>query len=102
MKTAFVFAGQGSQHVGMGADLYEAFEPFRSAFDAASEGTDVKKLCFDGPEDDARSSCRRQTSRSEGTAAQAPDESPGIPPYASYQSKRSQQPATSSPTATLP
>lgn len=52
MKTAFVFAGQGSQHVGMGADLYEAFEPFRNAFDAAAEGTDVKKLCFDGPEEE--------------------------------------------------
>ena len=35
MKLGFLYAGQGSQHAGMGADLYEAFSAFRAVYDYA-------------------------------------------------------------------
>ena len=52
MKLAIVYAGQGSQHPGMGRDVYEAFPAFREAFDAAREqlGFDLHKVCFEDPD----------------------------------------------------
>jgi [acyl-carrier-protein] S-malonyltransferase len=52
-KTALLFAGQGSQTVGMGRDLYDKFESCRSLFASANEvlGRDITKICFEGPED---------------------------------------------------
>ena len=51
MKLAFLYAGQGAQHVGMGRDLYETYPIFRQALDSAPVDFDLKKLCFDGPEE---------------------------------------------------
>lgn len=53
-KIAFVFPGQGSQYVEMGKDFYENYELARNYFDKANEilDIDLKKLCFEGPEDE--------------------------------------------------
>ena len=50
MKLAFLYAGQGSQHAGMGRDLYEAYPAFRRVFDAAALDFDLKTTCFDDPD----------------------------------------------------
>ena len=51
MNLAFLYAGQGSQHAGMGQDLYETYPQFRQILDDAPVDFDLKKLCFEGPED---------------------------------------------------
>src|SRR5690625_4349642 len=49
---AWVFPGQGSQVVGMGAELAQTYPEVMARFDQANEvlGFDLKKLCFEGPE----------------------------------------------------
>ena len=51
--TAFVFPGQGSQHVGMGRALADRFPECREAFDQADAalGFGIGRLCFEGPAD---------------------------------------------------
>ena len=46
MKLGFLYAGQGSQHPGMGADLYEAFPAFRAVLDGAQVDFDLKEVSF--------------------------------------------------------
>ena len=51
LKTALVFPGQGSQYVGMGQDLWDAYPEARAVFGEADEalGFPLSKLCFAGP-----------------------------------------------------
>lgn len=46
MKLGFLYAGQGSQHPGMGADLYETFPAFRTVIDSAQVDFDLKEVSF--------------------------------------------------------
>ena len=46
MKTGFLFAGQGSQHPGMGTDLYEKYPEFRKVFDLLTE--EEREAAFNG------------------------------------------------------
>lgn len=54
MSTAFTFPGQGSQSVGMGKDLADAFPAARAVFEEIDDALDQKlaALMWDGPEDE--------------------------------------------------
>ena len=62
MKIAYLFPGQGSQAVGMGADLCAHSPAARAAFDEADEylGMKLSTLCFYGPEDALRQTVHAQ------------------------------------------
>ena len=53
---AFIFPGQGSQAVGMGAALAEASRPARDVFDEIDEalGQNLFRLMRDGPDEDLK------------------------------------------------
>ena len=48
-KIGFVYAGQGSQVVGMGKSFYDNYQIAKGVFDNIDLDIDVKKLCFEGP-----------------------------------------------------
>jgi [acyl-carrier-protein] S-malonyltransferase len=62
MSVAFVFPGQGSQQVGMGRALAEAFPESRAVFAEADEalGFPLSRLCFEGPESDLQLTANTQ------------------------------------------
>lgn len=61
-RIAFVFPGQGSQAVGMGADIYRASPAARRVFAIADDavGFPLSQLCFEGPEEQLRETINTQ------------------------------------------
>jgi [acyl-carrier-protein] S-malonyltransferase len=61
-KLAFVFPGQGSQVVGMGKQLAEAYPSAADIFSRADEilGFPLTKLCWEGPEEELRRTVNAQ------------------------------------------
>ena len=61
-QVAFLFPGQGSQTVGMGADIYASSPAARRVFDTVDEalGFPLSTLCFQGPEDILRETINTQ------------------------------------------
>lgn len=54
MKIAFIFAGQGSQYIGMGKELYNNILVCKETFDKARKllDFDIKELMFNGKKED--------------------------------------------------
>src|SRR5438132_4652654 len=61
-QVAFLFPGQGSQAIGMGADVYQTSPAARQVFATVDEslGISLSKICFEGPEDTLRETINAQ------------------------------------------
>jgi [acyl-carrier-protein] S-malonyltransferase len=61
-KHAFIFPGQGSQYVGMGKDLHDAFDTVKALYDESERvlGIPVKRISFEGPEEELKESKNAQ------------------------------------------
>lgn len=64
MKLALVFPGQGSQYVGMGKEVFEAYPEAAGIFLKADEilGFPLSRLCFEGPEESLNDTLNTQPS----------------------------------------
>lgn len=62
MQTLAMFPGQGSQYVGMGQKLLEAFPATRATFEEAEDASKVaiRRLCLEGPEDELKLTANTQ------------------------------------------
>jgi [acyl-carrier-protein] S-malonyltransferase len=72
-KLAFIFPGQGSQAVGMGRDLHDAFPEARAVFEQvdAALGEALSRMCFEGPEEALKLTANTQPSILAASAAAA-------------------------------
>jgi [acyl-carrier-protein] S-malonyltransferase len=61
-RVAFLFPGQGSQAVGMGADIFAASAAAKRVFTAVDDalGFSLSSLCFSGPEETLRATINAQ------------------------------------------
>ena len=61
-KAAFLYPGQASQYVGMGADLHEHYQTAREIYAQAEEilGFSLTEVCFDGPEEKLKQTATTQ------------------------------------------
>lgn len=62
MKIGFLFAGQGTQYVGMGKEFYDHYEEAKNVFDSVKLDYDLKELCFNGSQEKLNDTAYAQSS----------------------------------------